>query len=266
MSKEISRRKHIQENLCTLYDEYIDHRNAEIDEENKKIEVKNKEKMSVWKKQIQRGSKPTLTAKKPKYTQAEFIRDFQRQYPIEMYRSKLNQYLNGTTTPSDDVLYYFAKFFDVAYDFLIGKSRIRKPETEQVQKFINLNDEAISTLRSIEKDSIECTVLNSILSNKRAAKTFLLNIYEHAYHTYRRSQTTSPSDETQKEDIFYNMDQAMALTYYIEKYFMPHMTPTFQERLQNDLNYAYYRSHHYEQYEADMQRDLDECYSHYHKE
>lgn len=254
-----TREKMIQVKLYELYSAYVDSKNDFIKKENELIEKQNQETLDRWKRQIQRPEKPMLRQKLKDYTQEQFMIDFEATTGIPMYRSKLSKYLNGTTCPPETTLYTFADFFHVSFDYIIGNSLIKNPTTAKVSEILNLTEDATNTLIACGKNPIATAVLNALLSNEDTAPYMFMNLYEQAYQTYQNKNMPDYRGDYDVDVTLRNIANAVTFNRYIEDNLTMYLTPEYAKRLADDINYDYWRSHHYAEYEADMISSIEDA-------
>lgn len=89
---------------------------------------------------------------------------------IGVTRQAINTYTLGTTVPDIDRLVQIADFFNVSYDYLLGKSLSEKRENIGIVNELGLSDEAIQTLKhyrqlQLEGQSDKINYVNMLLSS-----------------------------------------------------------------------------------------------------
>ena len=252
-----NQKKNLKDNLYTLYTSYMDKKNKAIEYENRTIEQKNQEIMNRWKNQIIHDEKPALRKKLKEYTQEQFMKDFEVKYGIPMYRSKFNQYLNGTTCPPANVLRCFADLFHVSYDYLVGNDTVENPSTARIEEFFNLNTDAINTLVSLNDNPVVIAVLNALLADEQLAEYMFMNLYEQAYQSYKMKHQPDSYGDYDNEITLKNLANAISFNRYMEDALMPYMDENFAKRLQDDKNYNYWRTNHFDEYSKDNIVDSD---------
>lgn len=249
----------ITERLYELYYSYVDMKNDCIKKENEIIDKRNQEILDHWKRQIQRPEKPMLRQKIKNYTQEQFMTDFEAKTGISLYRSKLSKYLDGTTCPPETTLYAFADFFHVSIDYLIGNTDIKNPTTASISEILNLTETATNTLITCGKNPIVTTVLNALLSNEDTAQYMFMNLYEQAYQSYKKKSMPDSYGDYDADITLRNMANAVTFNRYLEDNLTMYLTPEYAKRLQDDINYEYWRSLHYDEYEADIISNIEEA-------
>lgn len=249
----------IHDRLYMLYYSYVDMRDDCIKKENEIIEKRNQEILDRWKRQIQRPEKPMLRPKIKNYTQEQFMADFEAKTGVSLYRSKLSKYLDGTTCPPETTLYAFADFFHVSIDYLIGNTDIKNPATASVKEILNLTVDATNTLITCGKNPVVTAVLNALLSNEDTAQYMFMNLYEQAYQSYKKKNMPDSYGDYDADITLRNMANAVTFNRYLEDNLTMYLTPEYAKRLQNDINYDYWRSQHYDEYEADMISSIEEA-------
>jgi len=249
----------INERLYKLYYSYIDMKDDCIKKENEIIEKRNQEILDHWKRQIQRPEKPMLRQKIKNYTQEQFMADFEAKTGIALYRSKLSKYLDGTTCPPETTLYAFANFFHVSIDYLIGNTDIKNPTTASIKEILNLTEDATNTLITCGRNPIVTAVLNALLSDENTAQYMFMNLYEQAYQSYKKKNMPDSHGDYDADITLRNMANAVTFNRYLEDTLTMYLTPEYAKRLQDDINYEYWRSHHYDEYEADIISNIEEA-------
>lgn len=249
----------ITERLYELYYSYVDMKDDCIKKENEIIDKRNQEILDHWKRQIQRPEKPMLRQKIKNYTQEQFMTDFEAKTGISLYRSKLSKYLDGTTCPPETTLYAFADFFHVSIDYLIGNTDIKNPTTASISEILNLTETATNTLITCGKNPTVTAVLNALLSNEDTAQYMFMNLYEQAYQSYKKKSMPDSYGDYDANITFRNMANAVTFNRYLEDNLAMYLTPEYAKRLQDDINYDYWRSHHYDEYEAGIISDIEEA-------
>lgn len=235
-----------------LYHEYLDRQNNRIDQKNKKIKEENQRRLEEWKNKIQRGSQPTLREEEGKYTQTRFMSDFEDKYGKNLDKSKLSKYLNGSVCPPEEMLRCFCDLFQVSYDYMVGISMVRNVDTARLSDFLKLNDDALGTLLSFNGNSEVTRILNAFLSDRETAAYILMNMYEHAYRTYRRKNHPDSFGSYDESIMLDNISHALSLSNYIDNVLESYFSDELQRRLQEDMDYESWRSGHYDEYCADI--------------
>lgn len=249
----------ITERLYKLYYSYVDMKDECIKKENAIIDKRNQEILDHWKQQIQRPVKPMLRQKIKNYTQEQFMTDFEAKTGIYLYRSKLSKYLDGTTCPPETTLYAFADFFHVSIDYLIGNTDIKNPTTASISEILNLTETSTNTLITCSKNPIVTAVLNALLSNEDTAQYMFMTLYEQAYQSYKKKNMPDSYGDYDADITFRNMANAVTFNRYLEDNLTTYLTPEYAKRLQDDINYDYWRSNHYNEYEANIISDIEEA-------
>lgn len=251
----------IQERLYKLYSDYVDAQNDYIEKENIIIEEQNQKTLDKWKKLLLRSDnteKPMLRPKLKTYTQEQFMIDFETKYGITMYRSKFTKYLNGTTCPPETTLYAFADLFHVSIDYLVGNTDIKNPATATIKEILNLSEEATNTLIACGNNPTVVSVLNALFSNENTAPYMFMNLYEQAYQSYKKKNMPDSYGDYDADITLRNIANALSFNRYMEDNLATYLSQEYGERLQDDINYDYWRSHHYDEYEAEMIAALEE--------
>ena len=70
-------------------------------------------------------------------------------------RQAINTYTLGTTVPDIDRLVQIADFFNVSYDYLLGKTLSEKRENTDIVNELGLSDAAIQTLKHYRQLQLE---------------------------------------------------------------------------------------------------------------
>lgn len=259
-----TREEFIKERLYNLYSAYVDKKNNYIKKENEIIEKQNQKTIENWKNLIQRTDnteKPMTRQKIKNYTQEQFMADFEAKYGISMYRSKFTKYLNGTTCPPEPILYAFADTFHVSIDYLVGNTDIKNPATATTKEILNLSENATNTLITCGKNPIVAAVLNALLSDEDTAQYMFMNLYEQAYQSYKRKNMPDSYGDYDVDITLHNMANAVTFNRYLEDNLTRYLTPEYAKRLQEDINYNYWRSKHYDKYEAEIISDIEDATS-----
>ena len=68
---------------------------------------------------------------------------------VGVTRQTISLYCTGQSTPDIDVFVKIADYFNVTYDFLLGKSEAKKRENVDINKRTGLSDEAINILEDL---------------------------------------------------------------------------------------------------------------------
>ena len=257
-----TREQIIKDRLYAQYSAYVDKKNEYIKKENELIEQHNQKTIEQWKNLIRRTDnteKPMLRPKLKNYTQEQFMNEFEAKYGISMYRSKFTKYLNGTTCPPETILYAFADIFHVSIDYLVGNTDIENSTTASVSEILNLTNDATNTLITCGKNPIVTAVLNALLSNEDTAQYMFMNLYEQAYQSYKKKNMPDSHGDYDTDITLRNMANAITFNRYLEDNLTMYLTPEYAKRLQDDINYDYWRSHHYDEYEAGIIADLEEA-------
>lgn len=97
-------------------------------------------------------------------------------------RSSLSQYENGEVLPKIDVLIKIADFYNVSYNYLLGKSENRAEINYNIGETLKISDITIATIQSFNEmdkmDTDRVIQYNDIL-NKLFEKKYLTKIISH---------------------------------------------------------------------------------------
>lgn len=92
------------------------------------------------------------------YTQDELAELFNKKFHTSFNKSTLSQYENGKRIPDITLLSYWADFFDVSTDYLLGRTDIEKSNMEVIAvhqtKGNNKNIEDIEELKNLIRELI----------------------------------------------------------------------------------------------------------------
>lgn len=80
-------------------------------------------------------------------------------------RSTASLYENGQNKPDIERLAKIAEFYDVSYDYLLGKSESKKRENADINEKLGLSDGAINMLSVIRDYKPNIDVVNELLEN-----------------------------------------------------------------------------------------------------
>ena len=95
---------------------------------------------------------------------------------VGVTRQAISSYTLGLTVPDIEKFEKIADFFDVSFDYLLGRSKNKKSENTDIGLITGLSDEAISQL-SQNKDSASFTsVLNYLITEKKLMR-YLANYF-----------------------------------------------------------------------------------------
>ncbi len=235
----------IKERLYDLYNSYLKQQNQRIEEENQQIEIKNQQIINYHKSQLQRPEKPILQTKLRKYTAEQFFIDFENKYGISMYRSKFNKYINGTVCPPEKILYCFADFFHVSYDYLIGNNDVKNPSIDRITEFLPLSETAILQLLSFKEYPIVIQVLNALLENEHT-KYILMNLYSDCYLLYEMKNTSDSPVPSEYDSLptLMTISKALALYRYVEDQLTSYLKSDYEKQLQEKLDWQDWCSMH----------------------
>ena len=90
---------------------------------------------------------------------------------IDTSRSNIANYENGKNMPSVDILEKLAKLFDCTTDYLLGKSDIRNPEKNDLDKLqIGLSTKDYTNISDVQLKQIEDFAKFVLKDNKKDAK------------------------------------------------------------------------------------------------
>lgn len=141
------------------------------------------------------GQRLKLLREKADLSQSQLAKE------LSVSRGAISFYENGERCPSIDFLYDTAEFFDVSYDYLMGKSSCENPEN--LSKITFLSDDSVRFLEAYQntiynKYSPSWDLLNYVFSHPNAAQIIFLfteNIVFTAYCLRKISNKESFSDD-----------------------------------------------------------------------
>lgn len=134
-------------------------------------------------------------------------------------RGSISFYENGDRIPDIEVFNNICTYFDVSYDYFLGKSKFKKNSLEEtaIRNYTNLTDENINHLHEIkEKDKNQ--IINDLISSFLQDYSFITDIqyYIKYVNIYLHAKTLFYNDIAKKynlpcdENSFYN-DETITL-------------------------------------------------------
>lgn len=239
--------------LCQLIDERINEKNSEIKEKNRILCEKDNLRLAEWKNKIQRGDKPTPSNKYSEYTNETLMSEFENKYNVSMYRSKLGQYKNGKTVPPEEIIHYFADFFHVSYDYMIGNSNVRNYDTAKLNDILQLDDKALETLISLNNNETALCIMNALLHNADSTQNMLMNLYMQAYKRYKEENASlNHSPYYDSQPTLEKIAEALSLYDYIHELIKPFVSNQFSKDLYNETEAAKWEHEHPEEVQDEI--------------
>ncbi len=102
----------------------------------------------------------------PKTGKYYTVRELAREMGDSTYYSRISQIENGYCKPSNADCKRYLDFFNVTYEFLMGKTKNKFAENISINKKLKLTDEAISTIKRLSTYSKTIDIFNELLSEK----------------------------------------------------------------------------------------------------
>lgn len=105
---------------------------------------------------------------------------------LHITRQAVNAYTLGTSVPDIEKFERIADYFNVSFDFLLGRSDCKKSENNNIHEETGLSEKAIETL----KDLIECDKRNSVtltINTLIEDKKTLYSIAQYLYYVMDES-------------------------------------------------------------------------------
>ena len=220
-------------NLKKLTNSYIKEQNKIIKNKNKIIVTENRKIQSYEKKDYKKylENKHKIKAIEPLYTKELFFNEFSAKNNINLTRDKFSKYTCGKVCPSIDMLIAFKNFFRVSLDDLMGLSNNNK-----ILKYtLPIEKNVVTTLLSLQNDSILTRFINSIFADPGTASAFLYNIYFNGYDTYRNSKSSNKK-EILESNIYNKITTSISFSEIMYNTLEPIFHQDYEDNYKNEIN------------------------------
>lgn len=141
-------------------------------------------------------------------------------------KSTVSYYENGKRKPDIALFVELANFFNVSYDFLLGRSEAKVRAHLDIGSTIGLDDSAIKNLTELKRESE---------NDEDAFKTLqIINLLFYKYDDFKRAFPTLEDEWLPSEDIVFYIDQILEYYFLDSILHMAEKELLFEGKLSHD--------------------------------